>query len=136
MCHIIGTAPRTAGSRAGLTLSGRPASAGVARGTARIVVTPEDLHRLEPGDVLVCEATSPSWTPAFVTLAACVCDSGGTLTHAAIICREYGLPCVCAVGVATRTIRDGDLVEVDGGAGTVTVLRPGDGPARRTAVFR
>jgi pyruvate,water dikinase len=125
MCHIIGTGRRVAGPRTGLTLVGRAASAGVARGRARVVVTPEDLYRLEPGDVLICEATSPSWTPAFVTLAACVCDSGGTLTHAAIICREYGLPCVCAVGVATRTIHDGDLVEVDGSAGTVTVLQPG-----------
>ena len=76
----------------------------------------------ERADLLVCEATSPSCTPAFVTAAACVCDSGGVLTHAAIICREYGLPCVCAVGVATRALRDGDLVEVDGTAGTVTRL--------------
>jgi pyruvate,water dikinase len=81
------------------------------------------LDRLAPGDVLVCEATSPSWTPVFPRLAACLCDSGGPLTHAAIVCREYGVPCVCALGVAMQTLQDGDLVEVDGRAGTVTVLR-------------
>ncbi len=121
MREVIG-APTVAGPQATMLL-GLPASRGIARGHARIVAAAHELARAGSGDVLVCEATSPSWTPAFTRLAACVCDSGGALTHAAIICREYGLPCVCAVGVATRLIRDGDLVEVNGTAGTVTILR-------------
>jgi pyruvate,water dikinase len=81
-----------------------------------------ELHRILPGEILVCEATSPNWTPAFSKIAACVCDGGGTLTHASIISREYRIPCVVGVGLATQTIADGDLVEVDGGRGRVTVL--------------
>lgn len=121
MAEILGLAPQ--GKRLeGNLLEGLGSSPGTARGRARVVGSADELHRVQAGDVLVCEATSPSWTPVFSRLAACVCDSGGVLTHAAIICREYGLPCVSAVGVATRVIRDGDLIEVDGLAGTVTII--------------
>ena len=123
MAEIIGSEPDTPGLSGPALLHGVPASAGIARGPVRRVSDVSELDRLAPGDVLVCEATSPSWTPAFPRLAACLCDSGGALTHAAIVCREYGVPCVCALGVAMQTLRDGDLVEVDGLAGTVTVLR-------------
>jgi pyruvate,water dikinase len=95
----------------------------VARGRARVLHSAGELHRIQPGEVLVCEATSPNWTPAFAKIAACVCDGGGTLTHASIISREYRIPCVVGAGVATTVIRDGDEVEVDGTKGTVTVLR-------------
>ena len=80
-------------------------------------------YTIEPGEVLVCEATSPNWTPAFAKIAACVCDGGGTLSHAAIVGREYGVPTVTAVGLATMVISDGDEVEVDGTTGRVTVLK-------------
>lgn len=113
-----------AGGERGEELRGIPVSGGVARGTARVLQSAEELHRLQPGDVLVCEATSPSWTPAFGTIAACVCDSGGTLTHASIVSREYRIPCVVGVGVATTTIRDGDVVEVDGSDGVVRIVEP------------
>jgi pyruvate,water dikinase len=103
-------------------LTGLGVSAGVARGPARVVRTPDQLPDVRTGEVLVCEATSPSWTPVFERLAGCVCDSGGMLAHAATISREYGLPCVCAVGDATSVISDGDFVEVDGTAGTVRLL--------------
>ena len=83
-----------------------------------------ELYSIEPGEVLVCEATSPNWTPAFAKIAACVCDGGGTLTHASIISREYRIPCVVGVGVATTLIRDGDEIEVDGTRGTVKIFRP------------
>lgn len=122
MTEIIGTDQPAARSFPAL-LRGLPVSPGRARGRVRLVGDVSQLDRVEPGDVLVCEATSPSWTPVFPSLAACLCDSGGALTHAAIICREYGLPCVCALGVAMQTLHDGDVVEVDGGTGTVTVLR-------------
>jgi pyruvate,water dikinase len=71
---------------------------------------------------LVCEGTSPSWTPAFAKIAACVCDTGGSLSHAAVISREYGVPSVLGTAIATKLIREGDLVEVDGSKGEVRVL--------------
>ena len=105
------------------TLTGVPASKGTGRGIARVLHNADELHRLSPGEVLVCESTSPNWTPAFAKIAACVCDGGGTLSHAAIVGREYGVPTVTAVGLATMVIADGDEVEVDGTTGRVTVLK-------------
>src|SRR5437660_196931 len=105
------------------TLTGVPASKGTGRGPARVLHNADDLHQLSPGDVLVCESTSPNWTPAFAKIAACVCDGGGTLSHAAIVGREYGVPTVTAVGLATMVISDGDEVKVDGTTGRVTVLK-------------
>jgi phosphohistidine swiveling domain-containing protein len=105
------------------TLTGVPASKGIGRGIARVLHNADELHRLSPGEVLVCESTSPNWTPAFAKIAACVCDGGGTLSHAAIVGREYGVPTVTAVGLATMVISDGDEVEVDGTTGRVTVLK-------------
>jgi phosphohistidine swiveling domain-containing protein len=105
------------------TLTGVPASKGIGRGIARVLHNADELHRLSPGEVLVCESTSPNWTPAFAKIAACVCDGGGTLSHAAIVGREYGVPTVTAVGLATLLISDGDEVEVDGSRGHVTVLK-------------
>src|SRR5690606_7379130 len=97
---------------------GLGASPGKGRGRARVLHGPHDLHRILAGEILVCEGTSPSWTPAFTRIAGCVCDQGGTLAHASIISREYGVPCVVGTAVATQAIHDGDLVEVDGSAGT------------------
>ena len=104
------------------TLSGLPASGGRARGIARVLSDADSLHRLLPGEVLVCESTSPNWTPAFAKIAACVCDGGGTLSHAAIVGREYDVPTVTACGSATVLIRTGDELEVDGDLGTVHIL--------------
>jgi len=112
-----------AGGEATEEMVGVAASAGVARGRARVLHSADELHRIGVGKVLVCEATSPNWTPAFSKIAACVCDGGGALTHASIISREYRIPCVVGVGLGTRVIRDGDLVEVDGGRGRVTILQ-------------
>lgn len=104
-------------------LRGVPAARGVARGRARVMHNPSELHLLNPGDILVCEGTAPSWTPAFTKIAACVCDNGGTLTHASIVSREYGLPCVVGTGMATSAIAEGDEVEVDGTRGIVTIFK-------------
>jgi pyruvate,water dikinase len=103
-------------------LSGIPASAGKVTGRARVMVSATQFFELHEGEILVCEATSPNWTPAFAIIAACVCDGGGSLTHAAIVSREYGIPCVVGCSVATSRIKTGDLVEVDGTKGTVTIL--------------
>lgn len=114
----VARVPATGGP---LTLTGLGVSGGLARGRVRIVHSPDQLPTIGPGTVLVCPATSPSWTPVFGLLAACVCDSGGMLTHAATISREYGIPCVCDARWATSDLRDGDEVEVDGTAGTVVL---------------
>lgn len=111
------------------SLTGVPAAKGKARGPARVLTDADELHSIQPGDILVCESTSPNWTPAFAKIAGCVCDGGGTLSHAAIVGREYGVPTVTAAGVATAMIHDGDIVEVDGTTGTVTIFRDGEAVA-------
>ena len=104
-------------------LSGVPASAGVARGTARVLRSPDELHLLRQGEILVCVGTTPTWTPAFTKISACVCDGGGTLTHASVVSREYRVPCVVGTGLATTMIKNGDEITVDGNKGLVTVHR-------------
>jgi phosphohistidine swiveling domain-containing protein len=103
-------------------LTGFPASAGTVKGRARVMVSADALFELEEDEILVCEATSPNWTPAFALIAGCVCDGGGSLTHAAIVSREYGIPCVVGTSVATSRIGTGDLLEIDGTKGVVTIL--------------
>ncbi len=107
------------------TLHGLGAAPGKGRGRARVLHSPQELHAVQAGEVLVCEGTSPSWTPAFTRIAACVCDQGGTLAHASIVSREYRVPCVVGTAVATQRIRDGDYLEVDGDTGTVIILAEG-----------
>ncbi len=102
--------------------SGIPGCAGVAEGRARIVLDPADPAGLEPGDILVAPVTDPAWTPLFVPAAAVVCDVGAQITHAVIVSRELGIPCVVSVTGATKSIPDGALIRVDGAAGTVTLL--------------
>jgi pyruvate,water dikinase len=102
-------------------LSGFPASAGVYTGRARVMLSATELFDLEEGEILVTEATSPNWTTAFAIIGACVCDGGGSLTHAATVSREYGIPCVVGTSVATLRIKTGDLIEVDGSRGVVTI---------------
>ena len=105
------------------TLAGVAAAKGVVTGIARVLQSADELHRLAPGEILVCESTSPNWTPAFGKIAGAVCDGGGMLSHAAIVGREYGVPTVTAAGVATLAIGDGDKIEVDGTNGKVTILK-------------
>ncbi len=107
--------------------TGLGVSRGVAAGRGRGIRSADARATVRPGDVLVCEATSPSWTPVFNLLAACVCDTGGMLTHAAAVSREYGIPCVCDVRTATAVLRDGDEVEVNGTTSVVTILSRRDG---------
>ena len=98
---------------------GVPASAGRATGRVRIIRDPHDGNRLQPGEILVAPLTAPAWTPLFDRAAAVVTDIGSALAHASIIAREYGIPAVVGCGDATARLRDGQLVTVDGGAGTV-----------------
>jgi pyruvate,water dikinase len=82
----------------------------------------EDAQRLRPGEVLVTEATTPPWTPLFGSAAAVVTDTGGGLSHCAVVAREYGIPAVVGTGSATKVIRDGQEIEVDGDAGIVRLV--------------
>ena len=78
--------------------------------------------KLEAGDILVAETTAPPWTPLFGTVAGIVTDTGGILSHCAVVAREYRIPAVVGVGVATSTIVDGQTIEVDGDAGRVRIV--------------
>jgi phosphohistidine swiveling domain-containing protein len=100
-------------------LVGEPASPGRASGAVRIVRGPEDFHGFLDGEVLVARLTAPAWTPLFGRAAAVVTDGGTLAAHASLVAREYGIPAVVGAGDATRRLRDGQAVTVDGGAGTV-----------------
>jgi pyruvate,water dikinase len=107
---------------AGGTIAGQPGCPGVAEGTARVILDSNDPSSLEPGDVLIAPITDPSWTPLFVPAAAVVVDVGAALSHAIIVSRELGIPCVISATGATRNIPNGARVRVDGNTGIVTVL--------------
>ncbi len=107
----------------GECLTGIPASPGVARGTVR-VLTAETLYDLEAGEVLVATTTDIGWTPLFAFAAAVVTDVGAQISHAAVVAREFGIPAVVGTRDATRRLRTGMTVEVDGAAGTVTPVTP------------
>jgi pyruvate,water dikinase len=107
---------------AGESLQGVSACPGVARGVARVVLDPSDPSQLEAGEVLIAPITDPSWTPLFVAASAVVVAVGSPFSHAAIVSRELGIPCIVSVGDCTTRIRSGMTVEVDGTSGTVTVV--------------
>ncbi len=100
-------------------LTGIPASAGQARGVARVILDPSEASTLEPGTILVTRATDPGWTPVFSIISGLVLEIGGQLSHGAIVAREYGLPAVVNVPEATRRIGDGQFIVVDGSRGEV-----------------
>jgi len=102
-------------------IKGFGASQGKVTATARVLLGPQDFGQMQPGDVLVAPITTPAWTPLFAMASAIVTDIGGPLSHSSIVAREYGLPAVLGTGVATRRIRSGQRVTVDGGAGSVTL---------------
>ncbi|MDN5802966.1 MAG: phosphoenolpyruvate synthase, partial [Microlunatus sp.] len=101
-------------------VSGTAAGGGRVVGPVRVVHDSSEFAQLRPGDVLVCLATNPSWTPLFARAAAVVVDHGGLASHAAIVAREYGIPAVMGTGNGTSVLHDEEQVQVDGAAGTVT----------------
>jgi pyruvate,water dikinase len=110
----------------GSQLSGSGASPGVAEGVARVVADQDDFSRVETGDILVTTTTTPAWTPLFPALAGLVTETGGILSHAAVVAREYGLPAVVGAAGATSAIQDGMRLRIDGTAGTIEIV-PRDG---------
>jgi rifampicin phosphotransferase len=107
---------------AGDTLVGMPGCTGIVEGRARVILDSNDPAALEPGDILVAPITDPSWTPLFVPAAGVVVDVGAPLSHAIIVSRELGIPCVISATDATRCIPDGAMIRVDGNTGVVTIL--------------
>jgi phosphohistidine swiveling domain-containing protein len=112
-------AVRTTGPAPPDAIVGQPASPGRATGPVRIVHGPGDFDRFQPGEVLVARATAPAWTPLFARAVAVVTDGGTLAAHASLVAREYGIPAVVATGDATTRLNDGQVVTVDGGAGTI-----------------
>lgn len=108
--------------KVGETMQGMPGCPGSAEGRARVILDSNDPTALEPGDILVAPITDPSWTPLFVPASAVVVDVGAPLSHAIIVSRELGIPCVISATGATRSIPDGAMIRVDGDTGVITVL--------------
>jgi len=104
-------------------LKGFAASAGVVEGHARVLKRLKDIVDLQPDEILVCPSTNPSWAPVFTKIKATVTDIGGLTSHAAIVCREYGVPSVTGTGVATSVIKTGDTIKVDGDTGVVSIVK-------------
>jgi rifampicin phosphotransferase len=105
-----------------ILLKGLGTSSGQVTAPACVLYGPEDFPRMKPGDVLVATTTTPAWTPLFAMASAVVTDIGGPLSHSSIVAREYGIPAVMAARNATRHIKNGQMVTVDGKAGTITLL--------------
>jgi len=103
-------------------LEGIPASAGVARGTARVILSPFEAGAFERGDILVCRFTDPSWTPIMSLAGGIVADIGGALSHGAIIARELGIPAIVNTRRGTRRIPDGAQIEIDGTTGRIAIF--------------
>lgn len=104
----------------GDVLKGVSGSTGTAIGKVCIIHGPEEFYKMQKGDVLVCQLTDPEWTPLFNLASAVVADTGSSLSHAAIVAREYGIPAVLGVGFATTRFKDGDTIKVDGDKGEVS----------------
>ncbi|WP_381803481.1 PEP-utilizing enzyme [Streptomyces niveus] len=115
----------------GRTLTGTGAAPGRARGPARVVRDPADAY-VEPGEILVAPTSDPGWTPLFLTAGGLVTETGAVMAHGPTVAREYGIPAVICVPRATDRIRTGQMITVDGAAGTVTLdapdAEPDDGP--------
>src|SRR5262249_26589475 len=128
---LTGDGEQVAGRRQGGALpagalAGSAASAGVAEGPARVVLDPQTAT-LGKGEVLVAPGTDPGWTPLFLNAAGLVTEVGGLMTHGSVVAREYGIPAVVGVPGATRAIRTGQRVRVNGDLGCVEVLSSEDG---------
>jgi phosphoenolpyruvate synthase/pyruvate phosphate dikinase len=119
---IKADAPPVPQEQTATVIRGTPASAGTARGRARVARTLEEASSVTPGQILVCEMTLPAWSVLFATISAVVTDTGGILSHSATVAREYGIPAVVGTTVGTTTIKDGTLLEVNGTTGEVRIL--------------
>jgi len=120
---LVGNRPLDTSEGREQVLVGRPVSPGRKRGPVKVVDTPRQFGKVQAGDILVTRSTDPGWTPIFGLLGGLIMESGGQLSHGAVVAREYGLPAVAGIAGATRLLHDGQVVLVDGLAGTVTVVK-------------
>ena len=104
-------------------IKGQVASSGVASGKIHILLTDEDVTSFKRGEILVSVATNPTFMPAMEKAAAIITDEGGLLSHAAVVSRELHVPCIVGTKLATRILKDNDLVEVDASKGIITILK-------------
>ena len=104
------------------TYSGVGVSAGVASGKARVLLKPSDARLSDRDYILVCPSTDPAWTPLFLHAAGLVMERGGILSHGAVVAREYGVPAVANIPNATQHITDGQMLQIDGNTGTVSIF--------------
>jgi len=102
-------------------LVGQAVSPGVAEGVVRVVLDPRGA-RLNPGEILVCPATDPGWTPLFLAAGGLVMEIGGMVTHGSVVAREYGIPAVVGVDRATQRLKTGQRIRVDGSSGQIVIL--------------
>ena len=121
----VAAAPRVRGGR---ELVGQAISPGTARGPVRVLRSFDQMHLLQPGEILVARATDPGWTPLFGVAAGLILELGSVLSHGAVVAREYGLPAVVNVEGATRLLQDGDIVTVDGTSGRIRLHRADKSP--------
>ena len=103
-------------------LYGMPASAGKISGKARIILSINEFHLLEKGEILIAPMTSPAWTPLFSIASAVVTDTGSIMAHASLIAREYGIPAIVGTGNATKKIHTGDQITVNGNTGEIELI--------------
>jgi pyruvate,water dikinase len=102
-------------------LIGSPVSPGSSEGKVRVVFDPRQAH-LEPGEILVCPGTDPSWTPLFLSAAGLVMETGGMMTHGAVVAREYGIPAIVGVDQATQRLHTGQRIRIDGSTGKILLM--------------
>jgi pyruvate,water dikinase len=117
-----GVAKWLGGTGDGAGITGMAASPGTVEGIARIINNADQLDEIQEGEIMVAPVTAPSWAPVFGKIKAAVTDIGGMMSHAAIVCREYGLPAVTGTGNASQTIKNGQRIRVDGTKGQVEIL--------------
>lgn len=129
---LRGSTPVWGAGQEGRALRGVVVSPGLVQGPVRVVRSPADLARVRPGDILVAPALDPGWTPVFGRLAGLVLESGGQLSHGAVVAREYGLPALVGVAEATRLLPEGSLVVLDAHDGQVRQVRGQDVPEHRS----
>jgi pyruvate,water dikinase len=121
LLKFFGT-PERPGAPAQTRVQGNAGSTGKVTGTARVILNLQDAGRLNRGDILVTPTTSPPWTPFFATVGGIVTETGGALSHCAIVAREYGIPAVVGAANATTAIPEGATIEIDGDTGSVRVV--------------
>jgi phosphohistidine swiveling domain-containing protein len=114
--------PAASEEQTGDVIKGIAGSMGAVTAPASVLGGPQDFGQMRPGDVLVASITTPAWTSLFAMASGVVTDIGGPLSHSSIVAREYGIPAVLGTAVATRRIHSGQMIKVDGDAGTVTLL--------------